>query len=678
MNRLAEATSPYLRQHADNPVNWWPWIPEAFEEAKRRNVPVHLSIGYAACHWCHVMARESFSDPATAEVLNRDFVSIKVDREERPDVDQIYMRALHALGQQGGWPLTMFLTPAAEPFWGGTYFPPEPRFGRPSFRQVLSGVNAAWSSGDAAVTQNASALTQHLNQPVAPSASTPDEAFLDSAARTILSIWDMAGGSFKGAPKFPNAVVMDVLWRAFRRSGDAAYRTAVVNTLTLLCQGGIYDHVGGGFARYSVDAAWLVPHFEKMLYDNALLLKLLSYAHRETPSPLFRARIDETVDWLIREMQHPGGGFAASLDADTDHEEGLTYVWTADELEAVLGEHFPAFAATYDVSPRGNWEGQTILNRSAGGSRDWLGDEREAQLRDLRNALLSRRNQRPQPGRDDKVLADWNGLAISGLAHAAGATGNTKAKNAALRAFRFVCESMANGDRLAHSELGGQLVFPGVATDYANMTQAALDLFSLEGDASYLDRAETWFSAADAHHFVNESAAYSLAADDAPPLIAKPLSISDEATPAATGILANAAATLFMLTGEARYRDRAEQVLKHLGPGGAQDAVGTASLQSALDTLLRGRVGFVVGRGDEATTLLHLTSAEADPALFSAQVSPEAIRKGHPAEGKRPTRSAAALFLCDASRCLPEIATDKNAMKELNATRRGLANIPGG
>jgi uncharacterized protein YyaL (SSP411 family) len=672
MNRLADATSPYLRQHADNPVDWWPWIPEAFDEAKRRNVPVHLSIGYAACHWCHVMARESFSDPATAAHLNRDFVSIKVDREERPDVDQIYMRALHALGEQGGWPLTMFLTPAGAPFWGGTYFPPEPRWGRPSFRQVLAGISAAWSSGDAAISQNASALINHLNQSVPPATAIPDAAFLDRAAETILSIWDVDRGSFRGAPKFPNPLVMDVLWRAYRRSGDETYRAAVVNTLTFLCQGGIYDHIGGGFARYSVDATWLVPHFEKMLYDNALLLKLLSFACRETPSPLFRNRIDETVAWLLREMQHPAGGFAASLDADTDHEEGLTYTWTADELATVLGNDFPFFAKIYDVSPAGNWEGRTILNRLAPDSRNWLGDETEVRLKHLRQTLLSRRNKRPQPARDDKVLADWNGLAISGLAHAARATGSADARTAAIRAFEFVAESMTRGDRLAHSKLDESLVFPGVATDYANMVQAALDLFALEGDARYLDQAEAWFAAADRHHFVAESSAYNLAADDAPPLIARPLSISDEATPAATGTMASAAATLFMLTADTGHRQRAEQLLGHLAARGPQDVVGSASLQSAFDTLLRGRLAFIIGAGPEADALVDAALGEADPALFVACVQPQAVRPGHPAHGKRPARSKAALFLCDALRCLPEIDSPTEAKDALQRTRSAL------
>ena len=673
MNRLAGSTSPYLRQHADNPVDWWPWIPEAFAEAKRRNVPVHLSIGYAACHWCHVMARESFSDTTTAAQLNRDFISIKVDREERPEVDQIYMRALHALGEQGGWPLTMFLTPGAEPFWGGTYFPPEPRYGRPSFRQVLGAISAAWSSQDEAVTKNVAALRTHLNQPVAPPAGTPNPALLGQSAETIASVWDFDRGSFRGAPKFPNPVVLDLLWRAFRRTNDGRYRAAVLTTLTHLCQGGIYDHVGGGFARYSVDAEWLVPHFEKMLYDNGLLLSMLSLAQHEAPQPLFRQRIDETVDWLVREMQLPDGGFAASLDADTEHEEGLTYVWSLDELADELGDGYAAFAEVYDASASGNWEGRNILNRLRPASREWLGDDREAELARMRAILLSRRNKRPQPARDDKVLADWNGLAITGLTYAARVNGNDTARGAALAAFRFVSESMSAGDRLAHSILDGQKVFPGVATDYANMIRAALALFALDGDRGFLARAETWFEAAKRHHFVESAAAYNLAADDAPALIATPLSLTDEATPAATGTMAANAATLFLLTGNSAYREHAERILTHLATDAARDVVGTASLQSAFDTVLRGRLAFAMGKGEGADALLRAALAEADPALFVARASPETLPADHPAAGKKPTHGPAALFLCDAIRCLPEIAAPDEATKILADTRRGLA-----
>ena len=672
MNRLAGSTSPYLRQHADNPVDWWPWIPDAFAEAKRRNVPVHLSIGYAACHWCHVMARESFSDPATAEMLNRDFVSIKVDREERPEVDQVYMRALHALGEQGGWPLTMFLTPDAEPFWGGTYFPPEPRWGRPSFRQILGGVSAAWASGDAAVAQNATALRSHLARIAAPPGRAPGGEVLERAAQTILSVWDQARGSFTGAPKFPNPVVLDALWRAALRAGDDRYRSAVLTTLTFLCQGGIYDHLGGGFARYSVDDRWLVPHFEKMLYDNGLLLSQLARAYAHTGDPLFHLRIEETIDWLSREMQHAAGGFTSSLDADTDHEEGLTYVWAWAELEAALGPDLTEFASVYDAAPGGNWEGKIILNRLRPDALPWLGEERERQLQALRARLLAIRDARPQPARDDKVLADWNGLAISGLVHAGRATGNRDALEAARRAFRFVSESMSKGDRLAHSCMEDERVFPGVATDYANMIRAALDLFAVKGELQYIDRAKTWFEAARQHHFVAESAAYSLAADDALPLIAPSLSLADEATPAATGTMAGNAATLFTLTGDDAYRDHATNILGHLAARPGSDVAGSASLQSALDTLLRGRLAVVAGSGPDADALLAAALAEGDPALFAFSSRRLDLPEGHPAAGKRPTTGDAALFLCNALRCLPEIIETDGAARTLASTRSGI------
>jgi uncharacterized protein len=673
MNRLAGAASPYLRQHADNPVDWWPWIPEAFAEAKQRNVPVHLSIGYAACHWCHVMARESFSNPATAEILNRDFVSIKVDREERPEVDQIYMRALHALGEQGGWPLTMFLTPEGEPFWGGTYFPPEPRWGRPSFRQILGGVSSAWQSGDAAITTNATALRQHLNRPSERAGEGPAPQLLDQAARSILSAWDMQRGSFKGAPKFPNAVVLSALWRTHLRTRETSYRDAVLITLTSLCQGGIYDHVGGGLARYATDAGWKVPHFEKMLYDNGLFLTQLAHAHRATSNQLFHQRISETVGWLLREMRMPSRAFASSLDADTEHEEGLTYVWTWDELGSELDNELTNFARLYDVKPEGNWEdGKNILHRLAGPGREWLGDEEEARLRSLLDRLLAKRNTRPQPDRDDKILTDWNGLAISGLANAAAATNDDVARRAAIEAFGAIVRTMTEGDRLAHSSLDGERVFPGVATDYANMIRASIDLFALTGEGTYIDRAEAWFAAADRHHFDTDSSAYDLVASDAPPLIAKPLSITDEATPAATGIMAENAATLFMLTGAAHYRQRAEAVLGHLSTRAESDIVGTASLQSAFDTLLRGRLALVLGSGVEADALVAAALGEADSALVVAKVGADAIRSGHPAEGKRPS-GAAAMFLCDALRCLPEIVAPEEARTALRETRRGLA-----
>ena len=369
-NLLRHERSPYLLQHADNPVHWRPWGPAALAEARSTNRPILLSVGYAACHWCHVMAHESFEDPETAALMNQLFVNIKVDREERPDIDSIYMNALHALGEQGGWPLTMFLTPAGAPFWGGTYFPPEPRWGRPGFRQVLQGIAEAYQRGDAAVETNAAAL---LRAVAAMSATRPGDlpgpTLLDSVRRSLLSLVDRERGGLRGAPKFPNPPIFRFLWQESRRTGDEDAAAAVHALLRAMSQGGIYDHLGGGYARYSTDAEWLVPHFEKMLYDNAQILELLAFAHAARADPLYAARAEETVGWLIRDMSaelvEGRAAFAASEDADSEGEEGRFYVWTETEIDELLGADAAAFKTAYDVTPGGNWEGRTILRRIA-------------------------------------------------------------------------------------------------------------------------------------------------------------------------------------------------------------------------------------------------------------------------------------------------------------------------
>ena len=363
-NRLGRETSPYLLQHQDNPVHWWAWGPEALAEAKATNKPILLSVGYAACHWCHVMAHESFESAETAAVMNELFVNIKVDREERPDIDAIYMRALHSLGEQGGWPLTMFLDSQARPFWGGTYFPPTPRYGRPGFPDVLREVSRIYREEPDKVAHNAGLLVDALKERQASgTANINDEVLSDLTARMVGAVDGLHGG-LSGAPKFPQWSFFWLLWRGAIRYGHAPARQAVEVTLANICQGGIYDHLGGGFARYSVDARWLAPHFEKMLYDNALLMDLMCEVFREGGNELYARRIDETAQWLLREMIAEGGGFAASLDADSEGEEGKFYVWTKREIVEVLGEADAAiFCEVYDVTDAGNWEGHTILNR---------------------------------------------------------------------------------------------------------------------------------------------------------------------------------------------------------------------------------------------------------------------------------------------------------------------------
>src|SRR5712671_1931022 len=454
-NRLGEETSPYLLQHKDNPVQWQPWGPDALSAAKAEDKPILLSVGYAACHWCHVMAHESFEKPEIAALMNDLFVNIKVDREERPDLDAIYMNALHLMGEQGGWPLTMFLTPDGEPFWGGTYLPPEPRWGRPSFPQVLTSIANAYRDKREDVTKNVAALRdglRRLEQPE-PGEDIAPELF-DSIAERLLREVDPLNGGIGTAPKFPQCGVFELLWRAWKRTRQEPYRDAVLRSLTTIGQGGIYDHLGGGYARYATDARWLVPHFEKMLYDNAELVSLLTLVWQETRDPLYATRVAETIGWLEREMTGPEGGFFSSLDADSEHEEGKFYVWSEAEIDQVLGKHAAVFKRFYDVSAEGNWEEKNILNRLR---HPALADaETEAELAWCRELLFKTREPRVRPGLDDKVLADWNGLMIAALAEAGLAFERPECIALAERAFAFIQKEMTGGDgRLRHSWRAG-------------------------------------------------------------------------------------------------------------------------------------------------------------------------------------------------------------------------------
>src|SRR3954467_15344261 len=455
-NRLGRETSPYLLQHKHNPVAWWAWGPDALTEAQRTGKPILLSVGYAACHWCHVMAHESFEDEATAAVMNELFVNIKVDREERPDIDQIYMSALHHLGEQGGWPLTMFLTPKGEPVWGGTYFPKTSRYGRPAFVDVLREVSRLFREEPDKIGQNRDTLMERLAADARPAGKvTVGARELDQLARQIGGAFDPTNGGLRGAPKFPNSALYELVWRAGLRGGDKRFFELIEHTLERICEGGIYDHLGGGFSRYSVDERWLVPHFEKMLYDNAQLLDLLAVAHARTGHPLFRQRAAETVGWLAREMTTPHGAFSASLDADSEGEEGKFYVWSFREIEQVLGAEDAAFfAAQYDVTAEGNFEGHNIPNRLKDLPRNMDSyaamQQTEPRISILRGKLLKERQKRIRPGLDDKILADWNGLMIAALANGGALLGESGWIDMAAKAFGFIAASMTKGDRSGH------------------------------------------------------------------------------------------------------------------------------------------------------------------------------------------------------------------------------------
>jgi uncharacterized protein len=661
-NRLAGETSPYLLQHQHNPVDWWPWGPDALAEAKRTGKPILLSVGYAACHWCHVMAHESFEDEGVAAVMNDLFVNIKVDREERPDVDQIYMSALHLIGEQGGWPLTMFLTPAGEPVWGGTYFPKTSRYGRPAFTDVLREVARLFREEPDRIDQSRRSLIGRLADRARPEGQVViGRAELDGIAGRFASLIDRTHGGIRGAPKFPQCSVLELLWRAGQRTGDAGYFDLVELSLDRICQGGIYDHLGGGFSRYSVDERWLVPHFEKMLYDNAQLLELLALAHARSGHPLFRTRAHETVTWLAREMTTPRGAFCASLDADSEGEEGKFYVWSYDEVMRVLGvEDGGFFAEAYDVTPAGNFEGHNIVNRlndlprSMGRSK-----EDEEKLAGLRQKLLAPRDQRVRPGLDDKVLADWNGLMIAALANAGSLLDEPAWIEMAARAFAFVASEMTREDRLGHSWRDGRLLFPGLASDFAAMIKAALALNEATGERGYLERALAWQRALDRHYGDAQTGGYLLTADDAEGLVMRPNSTLDDAIPNPNAVTAQNLVRLALLAGDTGWREAADRLFDGLLTIAAQNLFGHAALLNALDLRLRAAEIVIVGEGTEPLVRAALALPFLDRIVLRAP-SAEALPATHPARAKLAAAPASgAAFVCVGETCsLPVTAPD--------------------
>jgi uncharacterized protein len=672
-NRLARETSPYLLQHKNNPVDWWAWGPQALAEAKSTGKPILLSVGYAACHWCHVMAHESFEDEPTARVMNELFVNIKVDREERPDIDQIYMSALHHMGEQGGWPLTMFLTPDGEPIWGGTYFPKTSRYGRPAFVDVLRELARIFREEPAKIAQNRDAIMERLADKARPAQKViVGIRELDNAARQLANIIDPVHGGTRGAPKFPQASLFELLWRAGTRTGESRFFAAVEITLDHICEGGIYDHLGGGFSRYSVDERWLVPHFEKMLYDNAQLLDLLALAWARTGKPLYRQRARETVAWLEREMTIGKGAFAASLDADSEGEEGKFYVWSLAEITAALGPEDAAFfAQNYDVTAEGNFEGHNILNRlnhlmsSAGGGEpapetdSMLHPRRspdgEGRLNALQHKLLMLRSKRVRPGLDDKVLADWNGLMIAALVNAGTLFGQPGWIALARRAFDFIAREMTRGDRLGHSWREGKLLFPGLASDFAAMIKAALALNEATGEGAYLDRAIAWQRALDRHYAHPANGGYFLTADDAEGLVTRPGATTDDATPNHNAIIAQNLVRLAVLSGDDQWRTAADRLFDGLLPYAAENLFMHVALLNALDLRLRAAEIIVTGPDAEAFAAAALKLPAVDRIVRRA-ANAGAIAPSHAAYGALANAPATAAFICVAEKCSLPVA----------------------
>ena len=665
-NLLARETSPYLLQHRGNPVAWRPWGPEALALARETDRPILLSVGYAACHWCHVMAHECFEDAAIAARMNALFVNVKVDREERPDLDAIYQHALALLGEQGGWPLTMFLTPDGEPFWGGTYFPPEPRYGRPGFPQVLEAIDRVWREDPKRLRENVDALRKglaKLSKP--PGGADIGLAELDSAARGLLGMMDTALGGLRGAPKFPQTAVFEALWRAHLRTGEAAFAQAVAVTCERMCQGGIYDHLGGGFARYSTDPLWLAPHFEKMLYDNARIVELLTLVWQGARTPLFAARVRETVAWLLREMVAESGAFAATLDADSEGEEGRFYVWSEEEVDEILGADARIFKAAYDVSAGGNWEGRNILNRLRVPELPSATDE--ARLPALRDRLLRRRETRPRPGRDDKVLADWNGLTIAALARAGAVFGEPGWIAAARRAFDAVAETMGDGDRLFHSWRRGSARHAGMLDDYANMARAALALYEVEREPRLLERARAWAGALDALFGDADGGGYFQSAADAEDVIVRATTAVDGALPSGNGVMTEVLSTLAAVTGDDSWRRRRDRLVGAFSRQAAQHPASACAFLNGLEQAIDGVQVVVVGAPDDPRTgaLANAVNGRSLPGRVLTVVADGAgLPAGHSAAGKTAVDGAPAAYVCRGQVCSPP-ATDTDSLDRL-------------
>ncbi|PPK70272.1 thioredoxin domain-containing protein [Actinokineospora auranticolor] len=654
-NRLHGSTSPYLLQHRDNPVEWWEWGSDAFDEARRRDVPVLLSVGYAACHWCHVMAHESFEDDETAALMNAHFVNVKVDREERPDVDAVYMTATQAMTGQGGWPMTCFLTPSGEPFHCGTYYPPTPRPGMPSFRQLLSAVHEAWSSGDPKVRGMGESVVAQLREQAGPlQESVVDAAVLEGAATSLLGDYDRVNGGFGGAPKFPPTMVLEFLLRHHERTGSVEALSIVEGTARAMADGGLNDQLAGGFARYSVDAGWVVPHFEKMLYDNALLLRLYAHLARRTGVDRYREVAAATARFLLTDLATPEGGFAASLDADTDGVEGLTYVWTPAQLVEALGEEDGTWAATLlGVTETGTFEhGASTLRllREVDDAPRW---ER------IRRALLAVRAARPQPGLDDKVVTAWNGLAVSALAEAGTALGEPAWIAAAERAATLLLDLHLVDGRLRRTSRGGVVgTAAGVLEDYGCLAEALFVLHQATGATRWLDAGTALLDTALAH-FTDHTAegAYHDTADDADALVWRPSDPGDNASPSGASALAGALLLGASLAGEGPYGEAAELALTRVGILAARAPRFAGHWLTVAEAMESGPVQIaVVGSPESRAALVQAATAHAPGGTVIVAGEPDStpLLSDRPLIDGNPAAYICRGYICDRPVTTPE------------------------
>ena len=633
-NRLAQETSPYLLQHKDNPVDWHPWGEEALATAAEREVPILLSIGYSACHWCHVMERESFEDPGTAELMNERFVCVKLDREERPDLDAIYMEACQAMTGRGGWPLNVFLTPEQVPFYAGTYFPPEERHGMPNWRNVLQAVAEGWDEKKDEIRAGGERVAERLSgaATLQPSKEPMDPRALDEAVEGLRRMYDARAGGFGGAPKFPPASAIEFLLRR----GETEMTS---HTLRSMARGGMYDLVGGGFARYAVDDSWLVPHFEKMLYDNALLARAYLHGWQVTGDPLFRRVCEETLEWMLREMRAPEGGFYSALDADSEGEEGIFYLWTPEQLREVLGEDADAAAEYFGVNPGGNFEGRTILTR---------GETEPTNLSEIRAKLYEARAQRVWPGLDDKRLTSWNALAISALAEAGAVLGRADFLEAARGAAEFVLRDLRGDDgRLLRTYKDGTARLNAYLEDHAFLLEALLTLYESTFEPSWFTAARELADTTIERFADDERGGFFETSSDHERLVARRKDPEDHPIPSGNASAAYGLLRLAALSGEYSYESRAVGVLRLLHPFAARHPQAFAHLLQALDFHLS-PTREVALAGDDTTALEAIVRAQFRPHIVVAGGEPDGVPL---LEGRGEVDGRGAAYVCERFAC---------------------------
>jgi uncharacterized protein YyaL (SSP411 family) len=660
-NRLAGETSPYLLQHKDNPVDWRPWGDDALAEARERGVPLLVSIGYSACHWCHVMERESFEDPDVAAYMNEHFVCVKVDREERPDVDAIYMDAVQAMTGHGGWPLNAFATPDQVPFYAGTYFPPRGRHGLPGWRELLEAIVEAWEQRRAEIEQQGERIVAHLgvSAQIEPDPSAPEPGLLATAVAAIAEREDRVHGGFGGAPKFPQASAIELLLGR----PDPLVRETALATLRAMARGGIYDQVGGGFARYAVDAAWVVPHFEKMLYDNALLARAYLHGWQVSGERLLRQVCCETLDWALRELRGPEGGFASALDADSEGVEGRYYVWTIDGLREALGDDalLDVAVAHFGVTPGGNFEGASILVRAGG-------DEDPPELAEIRRRLLAARERRVRPGLDDKRLTSWNALMLAALADAGAVLARDDYLDAARACADFLLRELRTEDgRLLRTWKDGRAHLAGYLEDHAYLIEALLTLYEATFEARWFQAARELADATIAHFADDERGGFFSTADDHERLVARRKDLEDTPIPSGNSAMALGLLRLARLTGEDAYEERARGVIALLHPIAARHPLAFAHLLQAIDFALADDVREVAVVGDpaDAEPLVRVVRDAFRPHVVLAGSGPEP--DGVPLlAGRGPVDGRAAAYVCERFACRAPV-TEPDALAALLA-----------